>query len=114
MLIRDRLQLPDLEEIPQDAVRVVTIRSGLARVVHVASGIELGTVEREGPQEWLVRTGDGVALKFHEETREWATSELRDALIHHPGAATLSRQGREDRYLTEEESRRAFPEDVGR
>lgn len=113
MLIRDRIHLPELGDIPQEDVRVVTVRAGLAKVVHVASGIELGTVEREGAGtflEWLVRTGDGVALKWGEETREHAVSELRDPLVHHPGTVRISRQGRDEKLLTEEESRRAFPE----
>ena len=101
------------EEMPAQAVKVVVVCKGKANVLHLASGIILGTVERDGDgrgSEWKITLGDGVALRWSRENRAKAVEEVLDPRHHHPGIAYLDRPGHEERMLTEEESRRAFPE----
>ncbi len=97
------------EELPLEAVKVVTLRKGQAEVLHVASGLVLGAVEKTGDSEWKITLGDGTVLRWERENRREAVEELLDPRHHHPGVVYLDPPGREERALTEEESRRAFP-----
>lgn len=88
-------------------------QKGKAEVIHVPSGIVLGTVEREGDwrgAEWKITLGSGSTLRWGRENRQEAVEEVLDPRHHHPGIVYLDRPGYEDRVLTEAEHRLACPE----
>lgn len=105
-----------LRDIPLAAVKVKTTGPGEAVVIHVESGIQLGRVERDGGRgrgevEWFSYQGESrVGAVATDQTRAWAVDSLLDPHSHRPPKATVDERlvGRRD--LTEEESRRAFPE----
>jgi hypothetical protein len=104
---------PGREDLPLEAVKVVTVKAGEAKVVHVGTGIVLATLTRDrsgGEVSWdcyLGETEDRISV---DETRAMAVESALDPGYHHPGKATLDRRGRVHRPLTEEEHRRARPE----
>lgn len=100
-----------MREIEESEVKVIGEGPGKARVVHVASGIALGRVERENGNwgaEWTATTGAGTRISGSSETRSYAVQDLLDPDEHRPEPLVRKHSRAE---VPEDAHRRAYPEE---